>query len=152
MRFIGNGGHAKVIRSILDARQSHDAWATYTIVAVGDNAARKREAGYSKGPFAILVHPFSWVAPDVKIGEGTVIMAGAIVQAGVVIGDHVIVNTGVSIDHDCTIGDFAHIAPGAHLCGHVSVGAGALVGVGAVAVPEAVIEPWSLVKAGGVAK
>lgn len=150
MKIYGDGGHASVVRSIPLSEFQVDG----SIVAIGNNYDRKRvvETEAKNDTFAILIHPFSFEADDVVIGEGTVIMAGAVVQPGCIIGKHVILNTGCTIDHGCVIGDYAHIAPGAHLCGDVRVGEGALMGVGSCAVPGAVIPPWSLVKAGSVAK
>jgi len=110
---IGNGGHAKVILSFWTEPQE------LCIVAVGTNEHRKREAEAYQGRFGIAIHPTAWIAPDVEIGEGTVVMAGVVVQPGVKIGKHVILNTNSSCDHGCQIGDYAHIAPGATLCGDV---------------------------------
>ena len=152
----GDGGHAKVVRTCTLQQGTGgfradelDGW----IVAVGDNAARKKEVErlVSEGKrFVARIHESAVVDP--LVGVGTVVMAGAVVQPGCKIGKHVILNTNCSVDHDCEIGDFAHIAPGAVLCCGVKVGEGALVGAGAVCVPGAVIPPWSLVKAGTVAK
>lgn len=148
----GDGGHAKVVRDIVERMSSglrYDARAR-AVIAVGDNAARKLEAQrleptheFLKGAF----HPKAVIARDAVIGEGTVIMAGAVIGPAVVIGKHCIVNHGATVDHDCVVEDFAHIAPGAHLCGGVHVGEGALVGVGVGVAPGAKIPPWTLVKA-----
>jgi UDP-3-O-[3-hydroxymyristoyl] glucosamine N-acyltransferase len=119
-----------------------------TVIAVGDNAARKKEAEAHAGEFfPILMGPGAFVAKDVTVGEGTVIMSGAIIQTGAQIGKHCILNTGCSVDHDCILGDYVHIAPGAHLCGHVEVGEGSLVGVCVGIAPGCIIPAWSLVKA-----
>ena len=161
MRIIGDGGHASEIRALYDAANYGYSSEWWIFIAVGDNANRKAEAKKHDGSgyFPILVHPHAWVSgqfPAVphstSIGDGTVIMAGAVVQPRVTIGKHCIINTCASVSHDCTLGDFVHVAPGARLCGNVTVGEGALIGAGAVCVPGAVIAPWSLVKAGSVAK
>lgn len=137
---IGNGGHAAVIRSF-----APKAW----VVAVGDNAARRREvwAQHSESQYDTAIHPSAIIDPTAQIGEGTVIMAGVIVQAHAVIGNHCIINTGATVDHHCVLEDFVHIAPGAHLCGNVHVGEGTLVGVGVGIAPNTTIPAWSLVKA-----
>ncbi len=154
MKIIGDGGHAAVIRSLPDP-----GWGT--IIAVGNNAARKREAELLKlekripnsGPRSpILIHPNASINGPVDIGEGTVVMDGVVVQPHVKIGRHVILNSSCSVDHHCIIGDYAHIGPGAHLAGNVTVGEGAFMGVGSCAVPGAIIPAWSLVKAGERAK
>lgn len=141
MPLIGNGGHAKVIRTFW---HSFEEW----LIAVGDNKARKVEAetNYSYC-WGTAIHPSAMVDRYVPIGHGTVIMAGVIVQPGCRIGKHVILNSGCVVDHDCIIEDYVHIAPGAHLCGNVRVGEGSLVGVSVGIAPNTVIPPWTLVKA-----
>jgi UDP-perosamine 4-acetyltransferase len=84
--------------------------------------------------FPALVHPFSWVAADVLVGEGVQIMAGAVVQTGVQLGTNTLVNTGARIDHDCHIGPHGHIACGAILCGTVHLGSHAFIGAGSVVI------------------
>ena len=147
IRFIGDGGHAKVCRDVeLQARNElKREFSISRFIAVGDNADRARIAKESLGPYATLIHPATTVC-DASIGEGTVIMAHAVVQPNVKIGRHVIINTGATVDHDCIIEDYAHIAPGAHLCGGVHVGEGALVGVGVGIEPGVKIPAWSIVK------
>jgi len=134
---IGDGGHAKVIRSFAPGAK---------VIAVGDNRSRKCEAMCIDTPWEIIIHPTA-LAYDYEIGEGTVVMAGAIIQPGVLIGKHCIINTGATIDHDCVLEDFVHIAPGAHLCGNVHVGEGTLVGVGVGIAPNTTIPAWTLVRA-----
>ena len=143
--FIGEGGHASVLREIPEGRVFNriSEW----IVAIGDNADRKREAEHNELNYGILIHPSAIISPSAKIGSGTVIMAGVVVQAHARIGKHVILNTGCTVDHDCIIGDYVHIAPGAHLCGNVEIGEGTLVGVGVGIAPGCKIPAWSLVKA-----
>lgn len=153
INIIGDGGHAKVVKDIIALRMLEDIQGEYFFVAVGNNADRKMEAERQIAkPFCYLAHPSAEIAQDVEIQDGTVVMAGVVIQPGCNIGKHVILNTNCTVDHDCIIGDYAHIAPGAVLCGNVQVGEGALVGAGAVCVPGAIIPPWSLVKAGTVAK
>lgn len=139
----GDGGHASVIRDFFDGFHG-------CICAVGDNAVRKREVtrleaeGWRWGK---AIHPTAYVARNVIIEPGAVIMAHAVIQSHSLIGAHAIVNTGATVDHHCVIEPFAHIAPGAHLCGNVRVGEGALVGVGVGVAPGARIPAWHLVKA-----
>ena len=150
MRIIGSGGHAEVVRDVL-TRMGTFYDNSYCFIAVGDNAARKREAEAHPGMiYPVLIDPSAIVSPSAKIGAGTVIMAGAVVQAGAKIGKHVILNSCCSVDHHAIVEDFAHIGPGAHLCGDVVVGEGALVGVGVGLAPGCRIPAWSLVKAQGI--
>ena len=146
---IGDGGHAAVLRDLINLRKRMDktfADREGTMIAVGNNRDRAREAAARNATYTYLVHPTASVASSALIGMGTVIMAGAVVQARASIGMHCIINTGATVDHDCVLEDFVHIAPGASLCGNVRVGEGALVGVGVGIEPGAIIPKWSVIK------
>ena len=122
---------------------------TGVVVAIGDNPARRRIAAACAGRrFTTVIHPFSWISPGAKIGEGAMIFAGCVVQTGASIGAHVILNTGATVSHDCQVGAFSHIAVGAHLAGNVTVGEGVLIGAGVTARPGARIGDGATVGAG----
>lgn len=120
------------------------------IVAIGDNALRKKISQLTAHAFTNAIHPSVILSPFSSIGKGCMLLHGVIVQAQCVVGDHVILNTGVKIDHDCIIEDFVHVAPGAILCGNVKVREGALIGAGAVIIPGKKIGAWATVGAGAV--
>jgi sugar O-acyltransferase (sialic acid O-acetyltransferase NeuD family) len=124
----------------------------HAVLAIGSNRTRALVADRCAGRIAwtTVVHPQAHVAPEVALGEGTVVFAGAIVQPGTVIGRHVILNTACSVDHDSHVAEFAHIAPGARLAGDVSVDAGSLVGVGAAVLPGRSVGAWAMVGGGSV--
>lgn len=101
-------------------------------VAVGNTQIREKIMNSNNNRnYPILIHPSAVVAQNVKIGEGSVIMAGAIINPDSIIGRGVIINTSSSVDHDCVLEDFVHVAVGAHLCGTVSIGKNAWIGAGA---------------------
>ena len=121
------------------------------IVGVGDNESRYQlfEFLVSQGEkFATLIHPSAVIAPNVKLGIGTVVFAGVVVNSGCTVGDNVILNTGCTVDHDCVIASHAHICPGAHLGGNVRVGEGAWVGIGSAVLHERKIGEWATVGGG----
>jgi len=120
------------------------------VVGIGDNRTRARvqRALQAVERFFVARHPRAVLAPDVRVGEGTVIAAGVVVNTGTVIGEGVILNTGCTVDHHNQIGNYAHVAPGAHLAGEVTVGEGVLVGVGAAVIPGRRIGQWAVVGAG----
>jgi sugar O-acyltransferase (sialic acid O-acetyltransferase NeuD family) len=128
---------------------SHDA----LIIAIGNNWVRKslylelQAQGYR---FATVCHPRAIIAPDVKLGPGTVVFGGVVVNTGSTIGANVILNTGCTVDHHNQIGDHVHLAPGTHLGGDVQVGEGTLVGIGATIMPQQSIGKWSVVGAGAL--
>lgn len=100
--------------------------------------------------FPSLVHPAAVVAANVKVAEGSQIMAGVVVQTGSRIGRNVILNTRTSIDHDCILDDHVHVAPGAVLSGSVRVCRGAHVGAGAVIIQGIRVGEGALIAAGAV--
>lgn len=121
------------------------------VVTIGANEARARVSAWlCEHGFELMsvVHPGAYIAREVMIGAGSVVMAGCVINSGTRIGRNAIVNTGATIDHDCLIGDEAHIAPGCHLCGGISVGAGALVGAGTTVIPGIRIGAGAVIGAG----
>jgi sugar O-acyltransferase (sialic acid O-acetyltransferase NeuD family) len=120
------------------------------IVAIGDNALRKKIVGSNQLDYGKAVHPSVVLSPSSSVGEGCMILQGAIVQTRSRVGSHVILNTGCQVDHNCVVEDFAHIGPGAILCGSVKIGEGAFVGAGATVIPGTRIGSWSTVGAGSV--
>lgn len=174
----GAGGHAKVVIDIIrqqgefeieaivdpittaeelygiDIRPSYEDLAPQRfVIAIGDNRVRKREfekmrtTGWSP---CTVSHPSAVIAPDVRVGAGTVIMAGAIINPATVISENCIINTGATIDHDCVIGSHTHIAPGCNLAGTVITEEGAFLGIGTKVVPGIKIGAWSVAGAGSV--
>lgn len=120
------------------------------IVAIGNNATRKKVVESISHPFGSVVHPSAVVSNFSHVQAGSMILHGAILQAQVRVGNHVVVNTGSQVDHDCELGDFVHIAPGAVLCGNVKVGEGTLIGAAATVIPGIRIGKWAIVGAGTV--
>ena len=170
----GAGGHAKVIRDILEAQGWSVAGvvddnpnltefmgkevlhgvndASPIIVSIGINGIRRKvvEKLAPATVFETAIHPSAIVSPHATIAEGTVVMQGAIVQSCVQVGKHSIINTGASVDHDCVLGDFVHVSPHATLCGNVSVGEGTWIGAGAVVIPGIRIGKNCIIGAGSV--
>lgn len=120
------------------------------LIAIGDNAVRKKVAGITRHSFTNAIHSSAIISRRAKLGHGCMVLHGAIIQAQTVIGDHVIINTAASIDHDCDIDNFVHVAPRAVLCGRVKVREGALIGAGAVVLPGITIGAWTTIGAGAV--
>lgn len=175
---IGAGGHAKEVVATLRAAgvdveavadDDPDRWGeeilgvpirgpiesccdpgTPAVLAIGDNAARRRLAEALPCDWRTAVHPTASIAEEVEIGPGSVVFAGSVLQPGSRLGRHVIVNTGASVSHDGRIGDFVHLGPGVRLAGNTTVGEGAFLGVASSAVPGRTVGPWSTVGAGAV--
>jgi sugar O-acyltransferase (sialic acid O-acetyltransferase NeuD family) len=104
------------------------------IVAIGNAKIRRKTQSELSGMglhIISLVHPSAVIAPDVKIGAGTVVMAGAVINPCTEIGQGCIINTCASVDHDCRIGDYVHVSVGAHVAGTVTVEENTWIGAGA---------------------
>ncbi len=120
-------------------------------VAIGNNFARQKEAGFwGHDRLASVVHPAATVSPFATVGGGCFVAAGAIVGPAASIGTGVIINHGAVVDHDVEVGAFSHIAPNAALGGHVKTGQRVLVGAGAVVLPLKVIGDDVTIGAGTV--
>jgi len=123
------------------------------VIAIGSNPVRKRIAespAFAGLSWASVVHPFSFVAPSVVLGEGSVVFAGSVLQPDVVVGRHAVVNTAATVDHDGRLGDYCQVCPGAHLAGTVTLEEGVFVATGASLVPGVTVGAWSTVGAGAV--
>ncbi|WP_379088269.1 acetyltransferase [Pedobacter sp. UC225_65] len=177
MHIIGAGGHAKVIADIILANQGQisgvwdenpmvgffldhpilgnlknyiDLEDDQFIIAVGNNRIRQQIANQLLQSKVKAIHPSSYVASKVKIGNGSVCMANSSINIDSVIGEHVIINTNASVDHDCKIANFVHISPQVGLAGNVEVGEGTHVGIGACIIQGVKIGKWATIGAGAV--
>ena len=125
------------------------------IIAVGDNFTRSKVVTYAKEncvelSFFSAIHPQTAIAPDVKIGQGTVIMAGVSVNATSSIGDFCILNTNSSLDHDSLMGDFSSLAPGVTVGGECQIGKYSAINIGAILLPRIKIGAHSVIGAGSL--
>lgn len=102
------------------------------ITAIGDNKKRKEISTSPNLKFYTAIHPSAQIGLDVKIEEGTAIMANVCINSSARIGKHCIINTGAIIEHDNIIENFVHISPNATLGGTVKVGENTHIGIGSV--------------------
>jgi sugar O-acyltransferase (sialic acid O-acetyltransferase NeuD family) len=82
--------------------------------------------------FATLVHPSASVAPQARLGPGTLVFQGAIVCHAATVGAHVFIGHGCVVSHEAVVDDYATLASGAILCGGVRLREGAYAGAGSV--------------------
>lgn len=121
------------------------------IIAIGNPNIRKKIANDLPVKWYTAVHPNAVISSlDVKIGEGTVVMANAVINSGAQIGGHCIINTGAIVEHDNILYDYVHISPNATLAGTVSVGEMTHIGVGACVKNNTNIAPNCIIGAGAV--
>lgn len=79
------------------------------------HAASAQVSSTASGEFDAM--PFSFIGPDVQIGQGSLI------------------NTRAHVHHECYLGEFVEVGPGAVLLGNVHVGSYCSIGAGAVLLP-----------------
>lgn len=150
---IGNGGYSKIVIDLItkiggrivqvcesDNEYKEQLFPNAEIViAIGNNEIRQRIASKVKHKHAILIHPTAVIAGDVKLGEGSVILANTVLQANVQIGNFVIVQSNATIDHEVILEDFGMIYPGAY------IGGKARITVGKTILPNEVVERFTVV-------
>lgn len=121
------GGYSVVGRT----REFHE-YKCDIVVAIGSARIREKfQTQIKPEQLPVLIHPKAYVAENVEIGKGTVVMAGAVINPGARVGQGCIINTGSSVDHDCAISNYVHISVGAHVAGTVSIGDRTWIGAGA---------------------
>ncbi len=128
---------------------AHDA----IIVAIGDNEARREMTTRLTAAgerLATAIHPFAFVAPTARVGEGSTISAGALVLPRAELGRGVILNTKGSVDHDTLVGDFAHVSVGASVGARARIGHGAFIALGASVISGASVGARTVIGAGAV--
>lgn len=105
---------------------------TEFIIAIGNNAIRKKIAEECNLNWITLIHPSAQIGFNVSIGKGTVVMAGAIINPNTIIGKHCIINSGAIVEHDNLLEDYVHVSPQTALGGTVTVGECTHIGIGAI--------------------
>ena len=174
--FIGAGGHAKVLASILEVTDSELVAVFDTdkskehfygvknegdyitnahpeaklLIAIGDNVTRKNISQSISHEFAQAIHPSAQIDRLAQLGQGVHVMPSVVINRATTIGHHSIINSNATVEHDCIIRDFVHIAPGATICGGVTVGEQSLVGANATVLPNCTIGEKVIIGAGTV--
>jgi sugar O-acyltransferase (sialic acid O-acetyltransferase NeuD family) len=109
------------------------------VLGVGSSSARHRvyeRLSAIRGiPAPSIIHPTSWIGPDVELGLGTVVCAGVSITTNVRIGQHVHLNRGTTVGHDAVLGDFVTVAPLSAISGNVIVEDEAELGTGVCVIP-----------------
>lgn len=122
------------------------------VIAVGDNYAR--QMAYKNiiniAPqlqFVSIIHPTAVIAKDVKIEEGTAVMANAVVNASAKVGKVCILNTASTLGHDSEMADFSSLASGVHIGGNVQIGFCSAISLSATIIQNISIGDYTVVGA-----
>lgn len=120
------------------------------VIALGSGKDRRELDQSNQVQWATLIHPTACIGMEVKIGEGTVVMANAVINSATTIGRHCIINSGSVVEHDNIIGNYTHISPNVTLGGNVEVGENCHLGIGSVVRNGLGVTGESVVGAGAV--
>ena len=99
---------------------------------------------------AIFVHPMAYMAPNVLLSPGTVIMPQVTLSSGTKFGKSCLVMVGATVGHDNLIGDFCHIAAQACVGAYIKIGKGAHIGLNATIRENLTIGNFATVGMGAV--
>ncbi|GAA2511520.1 acetyltransferase [Pilimelia columellifera] len=126
---------------------------TAFLVAVGQAGARAALAATVTrrgGVLATLIHPKAHVAPDARIGPGSLLCPFSFVGAGARVGANTVLNTFASVAHDSITGAHCVFSPYATVNGSVTLGEAVFLGTHATVVPGRRIGPGARISAGAV--
>ena len=99
---------------------------------------------------ATFVHPLAYVAPNVKLGPGCVVMPQVAMSSNTVLGKGTLVMVSASIGHDNVISEYCHIAANACVGSFLKMGRGVHVGLNATIREHLTIGDYATVGMGAV--
>tara|TARA_B100000401_G_C52687799_1_gene662981 strand:+ start:196 stop:858 length:663 start_codon:yes stop_codon:yes gene_type:complete len=117
----------------------------YGIIGVGDNYKRykifeKFSKKFKNIKWETIISKNSVVKPNVKLGEGTIILGNSFIGTGTKINKHCIINTSNSIDHENEFENFSSTGPGVITGGNVKISKFSHLGIGCVVKNNIVIK------------
>jgi len=122
------------------------------VLTIGQNEVRRIIFG--KHPhrlWATLIHPFTEVAPNARIGTGTIVESSSIIGQGATVGKFAYVGGGSYVGNGADVGDYTFLAPGVVVASGAIVEENAVIGAGAVVCPGVRVGVGSTVASGSVA-
>ena len=109
-----------------------------------------QELGLRDDMMAKFIHPLAYVAPNVKIGNGAVILPYVMVSAGAEIGVNSLIMVGATIGHNTQLAPFTHIASQAVVGAYICTSVGTHVGLNACIREYLTIGKFSTIGMGAV--
>lgn len=170
----GNGGHAKVVASLLE--DTHSSFEFVTVngdrntiseekffakppknasiyIGIGDNAIRTKlylrllDLGLQP---ATCIGKNTFIASSAQVDSGAVICPGSVIMAHSHVGINTIVNTLSSVDHDCLLGAHSQLTANVTLGGETKIGKNCFLGIKSATIPQISIGDNSIVMAGSL--
>lgn len=87
--------------------------------------------GIPEDRLATFVHPLSYIAPNVSLGSGTVVMPNVSISSGTKFGNSCIIMVGATIGHDNEIGAYCHFAAQSCVGAYTNIKDGVHIGLNA---------------------
>ena len=151
MQFIQDGDGPDTFQGIPCGPYAADAHPeSHLVLGIGNGQVRRDLSLQTQHPYTSLIHPSAYLAADVEIGPGSVVLAGAVIQSGARIGAHCIINALTTVDHDAIVGDFVTTYPGVYIGAESHIGTGTMLQPNAVVLRGAQSKDWSNVAPGAI--
>jgi acetyltransferase EpsM len=80
---------------------------------------------------ATFIHPLSYIAPNVNLGYGTIVMPNVSISSGTSFGKGCIIMVGATIGHDNTIENYCHFAAQCCIGAYTKIADGVHIGLNA---------------------
>jgi len=80
---------------------------------------------------ATFIHPLTYVAPNVQLGAGSVVMPNVSISSGTTFGKGCLIMVGATIGHDNNIGKYCHFAAQCCVGAYMNIGDGVHIGLNA---------------------
>jgi acetyltransferase EpsM len=84
-----------------------------------------------KTALATFIHPLAYIAPNVELGTGSVIMPNSSISSGTKFGKCCLVMVGATIGHNNSIGDHCHFAAQSCTSSYIKIAEGVHIGLNA---------------------
>jgi sugar O-acyltransferase (sialic acid O-acetyltransferase NeuD family) len=108
------------------------------------------EIGIPDSRLATFVHPLTYVASNVELGPGCVILPNVSISPGVKLGRCCLVMVGVTLGHNTSIGDHCHFAAQSCVGAYLKIGNGVHIGLNASVRENLVLGDCSTLAMGAV--
>ena len=106
--------------------------------------------GIPNSQLATFIHPTAYIAPNVKLGAGCVIMPLVAISSNTIFGKGCIVMVSATVGHDNVIGDYCHIAAQACVGACLKIGNGVHIGLNSTIRENLIIGDYSTLGMGAV--
>lgn len=112
---------------------------SHAVIAAGEPRLRQRLAAMLHEfdfELANAIHPHAFLAPEVHLGSGIIVLPGAVLMDNPSIGDNVFIGQAATIGHDAVVGRDCLVGGRSAIGAGVSVGEATLIGWASIIGPR----------------